>query len=93
MVLPHWTQALEVVVLLETINVLQVYGEIYGSTSGGPGVATTNLPYFIYQKAFAEYNIGVASAAGVITVVLTNILAIYLLRMMSKNCQLGRPLI
>ena len=88
-VLPHWMQALEVVVLLETINVLQVYGEIYGSTSGGPGVATTNLPYFIYQKAFAEYNIGVASAAGVITVVLTNILAIYLLRMMSKNVSSG----
>ena len=88
-VLPHWMQALEVVVLLETINVLQVYGEIYGLTSGGPGVATTNLPYFIYQKAFAEYNIGVASAAGVITVVLTNILAIYLLRMMSKNVSSG----
>ncbi|TSA87421.1 sugar ABC transporter permease [Deinococcus detaillensis] len=88
-VLPHWTQALEVVVLLETINVLQVFGEIYASTSGGPGVATTNLPYFIYQKAFAEYNIGVASAAGVITVVLTNILAIFLLRMISKNVSPG----
>ncbi|AZI44571.1 sugar ABC transporter permease (plasmid) [Deinococcus psychrotolerans] len=88
-VLPHWTQALEVVVLLETINVLQVFGEIYASTSGGPGVATTNLPYFIYQKAFAEYNIGVASAAGVITVILTNILAIFLLRMISKNVSPG----
>ena len=88
-VLPHWTQALEVVVLLETIAVLQVYGEIYGSTSGGPGVATTNLPYFIYQKAFGEYNIGVASAAGVIAVVLTNILAVFMLRLINRNVSSG----
>ncbi|GGM11586.1 carbohydrate ABC transporter permease [Deinococcus aerophilus] len=84
-VMPHWTQAIQVVVLMETIALLQVYGEIYGSTSGGPGLATTNLPYFIYQKAFAEYNIGLASAAGVITVILTNILAIYLLRMINRT--------
>ncbi|MFB9990971.1 carbohydrate ABC transporter permease [Deinococcus oregonensis] len=84
-VLPHWTQAIQVVVLMETIALLQVYGEIYGSTSGGPGVATTNLPYFIYQRAFAEYNIGLASAAGVITVILTNLLAVYLLRMLGRS--------
>ncbi|MDV6374991.1 carbohydrate ABC transporter permease [Deinococcus arenicola] len=84
-VMPHWAQAIQVVVLMETIALLQVYGEIYGSTSGGPGLATTNLPYFIYQKAFAEYNIGLASAAGVLTVILTNILAVYLLRMISRT--------
>ncbi|SMB86251.1 carbohydrate ABC transporter permease [Deinococcus hopiensis] len=84
-VLPHWTQAIQVVVLMETIALLQVYGEIYGSTSGGPGLSTTNLPYFIYQKAFAEYNIGLASAAGVITVILTNILAFFLLRTLSRS--------
>ncbi|WP_216327580.1 carbohydrate ABC transporter permease [Deinococcus aestuarii] len=89
-VLPHWTQAIQVVVLMETVALLQVYGEIYGSTSGGPGVATTNLPYFIYQKAFAEYNIGLASAAGVLTVILTNILAVYLLRLISRTAATNR---
>ncbi|WP_019585286.1 carbohydrate ABC transporter permease [Deinococcus apachensis] len=84
-VLPHWMQAIQVVVLMETIALLQVYGEIYGSTSGGPGIATTNLPYFIYQKAFAEYNIGLASAAGVLTVIFTNILAVYLLKLISRT--------
>jgi len=88
-VLPHWTQALEVVILLETINVLQVYGEIYASTSGGPGVATTNLPYYIYQRALAEGNIGVGSAAGVIAVILTNVLAIFMLRLINKNAATG----
>ena len=88
-VLPHWTQALEVVILLETIALLQVYGEIYASTSGGPGVATTNLPYFIYQKGLVETNVGVASAAGVLAVILTNVLATFLLRLISRNTATG----
>lgn len=88
-VLPHWTQALEVVVLLETIALLQVYGEIYASTSGGPGIATTNLPYFIYLKGLVETNVGVASAAGVLAVIFTNVLAIFLLRLISRNTQAG----
>jgi sorbitol/mannitol transport system permease protein len=88
-VLPHWTQALEVVILLETIALLQVYGEIYASTSGGPGIATTNLPYFIYQKGLVETNVGVASAAGVLAVIFTNVLATFLLRLISRNTQVG----
>ncbi|WP_161880768.1 carbohydrate ABC transporter permease [Deinococcus alpinitundrae] len=88
-VLPHWTQALEVVILLETINVLQVYGEIFASTSGGPGIATTNLPFSVYQRLLQEGNVGVGSAAGVITVVLTNVLAIFMLRLINRNTQVG----
>ena len=88
-VLPHWTQALEVVVLLETINILQVYGEIYASTSGGPGIATTNLPFSVYQRLLQEGNVGVGSAAGVIAVILTNILAIFMLRLINRNTQVG----
>ena len=88
-VLPHWTQALEVVILLETIALLQVYGEIYASTSGGPGIATTNLPFFIYLKGLVETNVGVASAAGVLAVIFTNVLAIFLLRLISRNTAAG----
>ena len=88
-VLPHWTQALEVVILLETINVLQVYGEIYATTSGGPGIATTNIPYYIFQRTLAGGDVGVGSAAGVIAVILTNVLAIFMLRLINRNTQVG----
>ncbi|ULH13825.1 sugar ABC transporter permease (plasmid) [Deinococcus sp. KNUC1210] len=88
-VLPHWTQALEVVILLETLNVLQVYGEIAISTAGGPGVASTNLPYYISQKLLVEGNIGVGSAAGVVAVILTNLLAVFMLRLINRNTQVG----
>jgi sorbitol/mannitol transport system permease protein len=84
-VLPHLSKAVEVIVLLEAIFILQIYGEIYISTSGGPGLATTNLPYFIFQKAFAEYSIGMASAAGVLAVVLANIVTAFFLRLVNRN--------
>jgi sorbitol/mannitol transport system permease protein len=84
-VLPHWTRAFEVVVLLEAIFILQIYGEIYIATSGGPGTATTNLPFFIFQKAFGEYSIGMASAAGVIAVILANIVTALFLRLVNRN--------
>jgi sorbitol/mannitol transport system permease protein len=84
-VLPHWTRAFEVVVLLEAIFILQIYGEIYIATSGGPGLATTNLPFFIFLKAFGEYSIGLASAAGVIAVILANIVTALFLRLINRN--------
>ncbi len=84
-ILPHWTRAFEVVVLLEAIFILQIYGEIYIATSGGPGTATTNLPFFIFQKAFGEYSIGMASAAGVIAVILANIVTALFLRLVNRN--------
>ncbi len=84
-ILPHMTRAIEVTVLLETIFILQIFGEIVVTTSGGPGTATTNLPYFLYQKAFQEYNIGTASAAGVIAVVIANIMASFVLRLVGSN--------
>lgn len=86
-VLPHMRRPLEVVVLLLTVFILQIFGEIFITTSGGPGTATTTLPYFIYQKAFAAYDIGLASAAGVLAVVATNIVASFVLRMISGNIQ------
>ncbi|GGJ46825.1 carbohydrate ABC transporter permease [Deinococcus roseus] len=89
-IIPNWMKSLEVVILLETIFLMQVYGEIYTATSGGPGISTTTIPYFIYQKAFAEYNIGLASAAGVIAVLFTNLVASVMLRIIGRNIQGGR---
>ncbi|WP_034337142.1 carbohydrate ABC transporter permease [Deinococcus misasensis] len=89
-VLPHWMRSLEVVILLETIFLMQVYGEIYTSTSGGPGISTTTIPYFIYQKAFAEYNIGLASAAGVLAVLFTNMVSSVVLRIIGRNISGGK---
>ena len=49
--LPHMSRAITVVILIQTIFLLGVYAEILVTTNGGPGYASTNLPFLIYKTA------------------------------------------
>jgi len=71
--LPHLMRPITIVVLMELLYLLAIFAEILVTTAGGPGSATTNLTYYIYSKALLEFNIGTASAAGLLAVVLANI--------------------
>lgn len=84
-VLPHLLRPISVVIMIETIFLLSVFAEIQVTTSGGPGTASTTLPYLIYLRALVEYDVGGASAAGVIAIVLANIVAIFLIRTVARN--------
>jgi sorbitol/mannitol transport system permease protein len=84
-VLPHLARTLSVVAMLESIFFLSLFAEIYTATSGGPGLATTTLPYLIFLKAFAEYRIGVAAAGAIFAVILANLVALFLLRFIGRN--------
>jgi sorbitol/mannitol transport system permease protein len=77
---PHMGRAISVVVMMETIFLLGVFAEIYVTTSGGPGIATTNLAFLIYQRALLAFNVGAASAAGVIAIILANVMAAFMVR-------------
>ena len=79
-ILPHLRTFIEIALLLEVIFVLNVFGVIFVTTSGGPGIATTNLPYEIYKEAFSRWNVGKASALGVFAVILANIVVLLFLR-------------
>ena len=83
--LPHLSRAITVIILIQTIFLLGVYAEILDTTNGGPGYATTNLPYLIYRTALLGYDVGGASAGGVIAVILANIVAIFLMRAVGRN--------
>ncbi len=82
---PHMGRAISVVTMMETIFLLGIFAEIYVTTSGGPGDATTNLTFLIYQRALLAFNVGGASAAGVIAIVLANILATFMVRIVGKG--------
>ncbi len=82
---PHMARAISVVVMMEMIFLLGVFAEIYVTTAGGPGIATTNLAFLIYQRALLAFNVGGASAAGVIAIVLANIIAVFLVRTVAKR--------
>jgi sorbitol/mannitol transport system permease protein len=84
-ILPHLARAISVVIMIETIFLLSIFAEIYVTTSGGPGLASTNLAFLVYLRALREYDIGVASAGGVIAVILANIVAVFLVRSIAKN--------
>jgi sorbitol/mannitol transport system permease protein len=83
--LPHMARAITVVILIQTIFLLGIYAEILVTTNGGPGYASTNLPFLIYRTALLGYDVGGASAGGIIAVVLANIVAFFLMRAVGKN--------
>ncbi|MBL4930139.1 carbohydrate ABC transporter permease [Fuscibacter oryzae] len=84
-VLPHLTRSITVVILIETIFLLGIFGEIFTTTQGGPGSASTTLPYMIFKQAIAAKDIGRAAAGGIIAVILANIVAIFLMRGIGRN--------
>jgi sorbitol/mannitol transport system permease protein len=83
--LPHLARAITVVILIQTIFLLGVYAEILVTTNGGPGYASTNLAFLIYRTALLGYDVGGASAGGIIAVILANIVAFFLMRAVGRN--------
>lgn len=82
--LPHMRQYLELATLLGSLYVVQTFDAIFSITQGGPGTATTNLPYEIYLTMFRKYEYGEAAAAGVVVVIGTIIVATFALRVVSS---------
>jgi sorbitol/mannitol transport system permease protein len=83
--LPHLSRSITVVILIQTIFLLGIFGEILVTTNGGPGTASTTLPFLIYKEALLDFDAGTAAAGGVVAVILANIVAIFLMRAVGKN--------
>ena len=81
MTLPHMRQYLELGGLLGSIYVVQNFDAVFTITSGGLG--TANLPYTIYETFYNAQDYGRASAAGVVVVIGTIIIATFALRTVS----------
>ena len=86
-VLPHLSRPIAIIILIETIFLLTIFAEIFVTTTGGPGLATTNLAFLVFTEALLKFDIGVASAGGVVVVILANIAAFFLVKMIGKNLQ------
>jgi len=77
---PHLARPIAIVVMIQSIFHLSLYAEIEIVSRGN---GNKNLPYLIGE--FSTNNIGAASATGIFAVILANIVAIFLLRMVGKN--------
>ncbi len=82
-ILPHLCRAITVVVLIQTIFLLSIFAEIFVTTNGAFGTRT--LTYLVYQRVLESQNIGLGSAGGIVAVILANIVAIFLMRIVGKN--------
>ena len=85
LVLPHLGRAIAVVIMIEMIFLMSVFAEIFTTTGGGPGNDSTNVAFLIFKQALMNFDVGVASAGALFAVVLANIAAIFLIRMIGKN--------
>ena len=77
---PHLARPIAIVVMIQAIFHLSLYAEIEIVSRGN---GNKNLPYLIGE--FASNNIGAASATGILAVILANIIAIFLLRIIGKS--------
>lgn len=87
MTLPHLRQYIEISVLLGSIMLLQVFDPVAIMTKGTGGTKT--LAYLLYERAFIGLDVGQAAAYGVVTVVLTLIVATIALKTLFKVFMAG----
>lgn len=83
--LPHLSRPIAIVLLIQMIFHLSIFAEIYVTTGGGPGTRSTNLAFMIFSQALQGFDVGVASAGGVFAIILANIVAIFLVRIVGKS--------
>ncbi|MBF6171326.1 carbohydrate ABC transporter permease [Nocardia blacklockiae] len=79
--LPHLRRFIELGVVLGAVYLVNTFDTIYMMTQGGPGIASANLPFYIYQRAFLGFDMGQAAAMGVVVVVGTIVIATFALRL------------
>ena len=83
--LPHLRRSIAVVIMIQLIFHLSLFAEIFITTSGGPGFDSTNLAFLIFTQALLNFDVGIASAGGVFAIILANIVAIFMIRLIGKN--------
>jgi sorbitol/mannitol transport system permease protein len=83
--LPHLRRFIELGIVLGTIYLINTFDSIYMMTQGGPGIASSNLPFYIYQRAFLGFDVGQSAAMGVVVAILTTIVSTFALRLIFRT--------
>ena len=62
--------------MISSISAMKVFVEIYVMTKGGPLDSSKTIVYYIYERAFENLDLGIASAASVILLVIVLVMSI-----------------
>lgn len=81
---PHLARFVQLGGLLGTVFIVQEIDPIFLMTEGGPGDATTTLPYLVYEKARESFDNGRGAALGVIVVLISMVVITFLVRLLDR---------
>jgi multiple sugar transport system permease protein len=75
MILPLLMPHIFLAALLRSIDSFKIFDKVYALTGGGPGNATETLSMYVYRLGFRFFDIGLASAAAVVMIVIAGAMA------------------
>jgi sorbitol/mannitol transport system permease protein len=82
--LPHLFRFMQLGGLLGTVFIVQEIDPIFMMTQGGPGDATTTLPYRVYELARQSFDVGRGAALGVLVVLISIVIITLLVRLLDR---------
>lgn len=74
--LPHIMPTIGLVTTISSISAMKVFVEIYVMTKGGPLDSSKTIVYYIYERAFENLDLGLASAASVVLLLIVLVLSV-----------------
>ena len=84
--LPILSSQIMLLVMLRTIDTFKIFGKVYALTQGGPGNSAETVSYYIYREGFSYFNLGKASTASLLTLIMVaGISLIYIGRILKKD--------
>jgi multiple sugar transport system permease protein len=78
--LPLLAAPIAVVLLIRTMDAFREFDKIFIMTAGGPGTATETLPLFLYRIGFQDFDMGSASATGLVMLIIVTIVSLLFVR-------------
>jgi multiple sugar transport system permease protein len=84
-VLPGIRPVLAFAVMFRLVNMFGQFAEIQLLTSGGPGLATTVLNFFVYEQSFVNGDIAFGAALSLILVLMMTLPLLFLFRLARRE--------
>jgi multiple sugar transport system permease protein len=72
--LPLLRRSIALSLIISVVGSFLAFNQFYIMTNGGPGTSTVPVVMSIYDTAFAQYNVGLASAMSVVLVVVVGLI-------------------
>jgi multiple sugar transport system permease protein len=83
-ILPLLMPYIAVAALMRTLDSFKLFDKVMAMTGGGPGNATETLSMHVHRLAFRFFDIGLASAASLVMVLVAGLLAALYARLLLR---------